>query len=930
MVRHTKVEYLHSESDTLHRDCNCEDCIEFRRVAAQGGTSSNLWIRLRVGNQIILGAHARWEAEEIFRLLSSHDDMHHKSHRTAGLKSSAAQTQQGITEFLKQYRSTESEEELQKAQHQIERKELRQEVQDPNCSWRRKLELNHADYRRDDLDEVQNITYTIEQVLGGFGLALKAPFEAVGKPSRRGTRTASISGRSRSIVSGTSGGFSKQENAVKATAQNLGIGQETLRLIQNRPLLKQQALLRRIQLGWELQAFAIRAFHDHPPLHRAILVNDHDSLVRLLSLGASAEQGSNVGEQLSAFQTAVISGNLDATRLFLQAGADINFCFNSESITIRKGLRAQFLEITKIQQQIDVLKVKMSNSVDGEEVAFKNQLLRLRQNQLLLEKQTQQQLERKLAVESDQAKLNARSPLVLACFAKNTALIHLLLAKGSEREVGLPPYMNDAGAATSEQTQAKRNEPLKLYQWCQDHFKLGARLLQDDDPPVSLAEYIKEPLYGVFLAWIGHLQHGGRDREETDVRTEAQAEGLKAESQVQMSLEELIEGFKRFGLWPSEMKLKKLAVLGAGSDPADSISDNGLHKIFLTSLYNLMATKKHLSAEEDEELGSGSHHAASSDAGGRSELNWDDFESIWKRKLEKLFFSALQLEHGVGGPDGAYAKKDKARLKELAYEAERQFRTIAAVLMLHRRSKSEEQLSVYDLQKFFRQHPLRLKCLNIDDSELDVLEKELQDIADDRQGPIQIISKSFSVPINGAVALSGKGETASRRPAPAAWFKCRKSKPDKLDDVEWDKQAQVEQLMLGYENFRWVIEVVCRENLGGMSVGEFSRLVFLEKAVELNVHQHRPASFRNLQNNEAHSHHHPRHTKADHLIPPNVSAVKLWGDIWGLVCVFERGRERERGREAREGERETETEKEKETETESAASIEVGHEYQNP
>ncbi|MFN9907665.1 MAG: hypothetical protein ACK56F_16325, partial [bacterium] len=66
---------------------------------------------------------------------------------------------------------------MQKAQHQIERKELRQEVQDPNCSWRRKLELNHADYRRDDLDEVQNITYTIEQVLGGFGLALKAPFE---------------------------------------------------------------------------------------------------------------------------------------------------------------------------------------------------------------------------------------------------------------------------------------------------------------------------------------------------------------------------------------------------------------------------------------------------------------------------------------------------------------------------------------------------------------------------------------------------------------------------------------------------------------------------------------------------------------------------------------------------------------------------------
>jgi hypothetical protein len=206
----------------------------------------------------------------------------------------------------------------------------------------------------------------------------------------------------------------------------------------------------------------------------------------------------------------------------------------------------------------------------------------------------------------------------------------------------------------------------------------------------------------VFLAWIGHLQHGGRDREETDVVTEAQAEGLKAEAQVQMSLEELIEGFKRFGLWPSEMKLKKLALLGAGSDPADSISDNGLHKIFLTSLYNLLAAKKHPSAEEDHgELGSGSHQAASSDAEGDPGLGWGDFESVWKRKLEKLFFSALQLEHGVGGPDGAYAKKDKARLKELAYEAERQFRTIAAVLMLHRRSKSEEQLSVYDLQRVY-------------------------------------------------------------------------------------------------------------------------------------------------------------------------------------------------------------------------------------
>jgi hypothetical protein len=1020
-VQNTKVEYLHPESDVnrnsgllgynvhsaLHCDCDCENCDRVKSGFGSGRILTNcesMLIRVRVGNRILLRAHASSKAEEIFRLLSSHDDMHHKSHRTAGLKSSADHTQQGITEFLKW--DTETEEELQMAQHQIERKELRQEVQDPNCSWRRKLELNHADYRRDDLDKVgnePNMTYTIEQVLEGFGFALKAPFEAVGKSSRSGTRAAGNSGRSHSVVSGsvgTSGGFSKRDNAVKATAQSLGIGQETLRLIQNRPLVKQQELLRRIKLGWELQAFSIRAFHDHPPLHRAILVNDHDTIVRLLSLGASAEQGSNVGEQLSAFQTAVISGNMDATRLFLQVGADINFCFNSESITISKGLRAQFLEITKVQQQIDVLKVKLSDSEDDEEQGFKNQIMRLRQNQILLEKQAQKQLERKLAVESDHGTLNARSPLVLACFAKNIAMIHLLLAKGSDREFGLPPCINDAGAVTSEQTQAKRNEPLKLNRWCQDHFKLGARLLQYDEPP-ALAECIKEPLYGVFLAWIGHLQHGGRDREETDVVADAQSEGLKAETQVQMSLEELIEGFKHFGLWPSEMKLKKLALLGAGSDPADSISDNGLHKIFLTSLYNLLAAKKHPSAEEDhEELVSGSHQAASSDAEGDPGLNWGDFESVWKRKLEKLFFSALQLEHepyGVGGPDGAYEKKDQARLKELVYEAERQFRTIAAVLLLHRRSNSE-QLSVHELQRYFRKHPLRLKCLNIHDSELDVLQKELQDIADDHDGPIQMISKSRSnslqqwweapvehvhdvaaqtfrigippgsvpgqtmsvkvpmgfahsgetrvfmvpplghastnafvdVPLNAAVALPDKEQTLLQALVPdgmrggetlvvqtpsgrmqvvvipqglkegeafqflaASWFKCRKSKPDKLDDVEWDKQAKVEQLMLGYENFRWVIEVVCKENLGGMSVGEFSRLVFLEKAVELNVHEHRPATFRNLQNNEAHSHRHPRNTKADHLIPPNVSAVKLWGDIWGLVCACLRERERE-------------------------------------
>jgi hypothetical protein len=36
--------------------------------------------------------------------------------------------------------------------------------------------------------------------------------------------------------------------------------------------------------------------------------------------------------------------------------------------------------------------------------------------------------------------------------------------------------------------------------------------------------------------------------------------------------------------WPSETKLKKLALLGMCGDAGEYVSDNGLHKLFLSSL----------------------------------------------------------------------------------------------------------------------------------------------------------------------------------------------------------------------------------------------------------------------------------------------------------------------------------------------------------
>ena len=152
----------------------------------------------------------------------------------------------------------------------------------------------------------------------------------------------------------------------------------------------------------------------------------------------------------------------------------------------------------------------------------------------------------------------------------------------------------------------------------------------------------------------------GPDSEAPD-----ELEGFK----VEMTLEELVLGLQRFGLWPAEASLKKLAVLGVCAEGSDPVSDNGLPTIFLQSLHYLVS-KKAAATDERRAAASGLEMAGGEDDE-EEELTWHRFQRVFQRKVEKLFFSALQLENGVGGADGAYALRDKKRLQALVAEAEK-------------------------------------------------------------------------------------------------------------------------------------------------------------------------------------------------------------------------------------------------------------------
>ena len=436
--------------------------------------------------------------------------------------------------------------------------------------------------------------------------------------------------------------------------------------------------------------------------------------------------------------------------------------------------------MTKIQQKIDVLQVKIQDLADAyqpENKQFKDKMIRLRQLQLMHEHAARRELEKKISSQAFAKNLNARQPIALACFSKNPMMVDLLLKESAETEIGIPP----------EETEA---QPKKLIAWCEEHFKLGSAQM-NNAVPSELAGYVREPIFGVFCTWVHHVHHRKPDSTEFDP-----LEGLK----VEMTLDELIHGFQRFGLWPTEMSMKKLAVLGMCSGPHDAISDNGLHKIFLNSVCKLLKSHESKSKHDPEQ-------APGQEDFGDNEISWHRLERAFQRKLEKLFFAALQLNNGVGGKRGAYETKDQDRLRDLVYEAEKEYRLLATLHVLQRMQTEE---TIDDIRRLLRNNKLRLKCLDMTDEQQKELEEDLSAISEEDSHLLQIQQKPPK-------------RLTQRSPADVVVYSVNKH------------ETLVEQLTIDFEQFKWMMEVVSKVNLADMSLAEFARLVFLEKVVDLKV-----------------------------------------------------------------------------------------------
>ena len=97
------------------------------------------------------------------------------------------------------------------------------------------------------------------------------------------------------------------------------------------------------------------------------------------------------------------------------------------------------------------------------------------------------------------------------------------------------------------------------------------------------------------------------------------------------------------------------------------------------------------------------------------------------------------------------------------------------------------------------------------------------------------------------------------------------------------------QLALNFEEFKWLMQIVCEKHLAGLSTGEFARLAFLEKAVDIGTYDKQTQQFtvgeddverfRDLAQRQHHHHGNHRH-KERRRIAPKVSSTLLWGDIW--------------------------------------------------
>ena len=83
-------------------------------------------------------------------------------------------------------------------------------------------------------------------------------------------------------------------------------------------------------------------------------------------------------------------------------------------------------------------------------------------------------MEQKALADAEIKELNARSPLELACFSKNPAMLQLLLEQKPDLWNVLPwTNIQDLAHGGGVETPA-----LKLHEWCFSHFELGGEMLR--------------------------------------------------------------------------------------------------------------------------------------------------------------------------------------------------------------------------------------------------------------------------------------------------------------------------------------------------------------------------------------------------------------------------------------------------------------------
>ena len=673
VMRHTKVEVFRRSSPAAALSEGLEGADLLNALHAEtpqfatdqaAGTpavdADEQWLRVQVGKRVIVETPVNELGEAFFSLLRNEAKHAHSVHGMLKSSSTQEQVQALLSDVLNNDDEVGEEAKLE-AERRLERAEVTATADQLQQSagvdkhleaTRLKLKLlySNAEKRPAPIMEggvgevlggiLEEIPFTIDRLLDTFGVNKQKEVKEtnhLAKLQRKGW-----------------------EARIGRMVAELELEPGPLRTTQRLKVLApvdQLNLLHRIKSGRIVQRFDRKPFADHPAMHRAILTNDTDTLIKLLDHGSKPEQGSNVADQLSAFQVAVLTGNLDAVRVMLQAGADVDFCFQPHLLRHRQILGVELQAMTKIQQKIDVNLIKIKDLEDAgesENPKLKSDIARLRQQQLMHQEVARKALDQKHTDEAFQKKLNARAPIALACFSKQPAMVHELLLQNAECEIGLP----------SIEAVGVHAAPMTLLQWCSQHFLLGAAQLTKTVPSM-LQPFVSQPLFGVFCTWVHHVHHrrelpAGPDSEAPD-----ELEGFK----VEMTLEELVLGLQRFGLWPAEASLKKLAVLGVCAEGSDPVSDNGLPTIFLQSLHYLVS-KKAAATDERRAAASGLEMAGGEDDE-EEELTWHRFQRVFQRKVEKLFFSALQLENGVGGADGAYALRDKKRLQALVAEAEK-------------------------------------------------------------------------------------------------------------------------------------------------------------------------------------------------------------------------------------------------------------------